>query len=443
MPSGVLNPSRMRLRFLSSVAFIMLTGCLRLEPVSLLTEEGKLPAILNWSECAAFSEKDHPELLAAREAVKQARAAWMQSFEGFLPDASAEFERTRRQVDDAKATNSFSFATSVSEEWFSGFENTAEVLRARRNFRAEKFNYDDIESRIALETRQAFVRLLHAQELAVLRNFIAERRKLNEEIVRLRYEGGREHRGSLKRAEAIYNEAMFDVREAERSIITERNALARELGGRYEMEPAVSGDLEIMISSAPESRPDFAALAEIIPSVLRRRELKDAAGANVIAEQSDFWPTVTGSASYANSGRTPDMNTRTWDAGFSINFPIFSGGEELAGLYSARSDQREAFYTLKDVRDSAYADLIEKWTEFLNAVEFVEVRKKFLGASVERAEISSIQYQDGLVSFKDWDDIEQELVNSRIALLNALRDAVLAEADWLRSQGLSFDAYRA
>ncbi len=400
-------------------------------------------AILNWADSIAMARKDHPELLAGREAVKQAQAALAGSFEGFLPDASSTFSRTRRQVDSANETDSFSFVTNISEEWFSGFDNTADVLQARRNYRAEKFNYADLESRIAFELRQAFVRLLHAQELVVLRRSIAERRKMNQDIVRLRYEAGREHRGSLKRAEAIYNEALFDVRQAERSIVIERNAFLRELGGRYGTETAASGDLLLMIPPLPIAEPAFTEIAEKIPSVLRRKELKESAGAGVIKEQSDFWPSVTGSASLADSGNTTKMNSRTWDMGLSVDIPIFNGGAELSDLVSARSDHREAFYTLKDVRDTAFANLIEKWTDLTGALEFVDVRKKFLEAAVDRAEITTIQYQDGLVSFEDWDRIEEELVTSRISLLNAERDAVLAEADWLRSQGLSFDAYRA
>lgn len=424
--------------------FLLSSGCLnpRLVAISLPSNENKTSAIFNWADCAAMAQKNHPELLAGREVVKQAQAAWLGSFQGFLPDASSIFSRTRKQTDNANETDSFSFITNVSEEWFSGFGNTADVLKARRNYRAEKFNYADLQSRVALDVRTAFVKLLHAQELVILRRSIAERRKINQDIVRLRYEAGREHRGSLKHAEAIYNEALFDVREAERSILIERNALLRELGGRYGLEAAASGDLLLMILPPSPAEPAFSEIVEKIPSVMRRKELKEAAGAGVIKEQSDFWPSVTGSASLTDLGNTGNLDSRTWNAGVSMNIPIFSGGEQLAGLVSARSGAREAFYTLKDIRDTAFADLIKKWTDFTSAIELVDVRKKFLEATTERAEISSVQYQDGLVSFEDWDRIEQELVDSRISLLSAERDAILAEADWLRSEGLSFGAYR-
>src|SRR3989338_5924869 len=81
--------------------FLLGSGCLRLEPIPFPQGEGTLSAILSWPDCVSIAEKEHPELLAAREAVKQARTDWIQSFEGFLPDASSTFKRTRQQVDDA------------------------------------------------------------------------------------------------------------------------------------------------------------------------------------------------------------------------------------------------------------------------------------------------------------------------------------------------------
>lgn len=426
-------------------SLIVHAGCQRfvLEDLSSAERESKDRfAVLAWAECVEFTKRDHPDLKAAEEVRSQAKLQWQRALEGFLPRVSGSFDRKRKKTGSEGPIDQLTLAVSGSEEWFSGFENSGEILRAKRTYKAETHNFRDVESAVAFSLRSAFVGLLHAQELVLLRRSITERRKLNGDIVRLRYEAGREHRGSLKRAEAIYDEAEFDVREAERKIRVEQAGLGRELGGRYDITLAVSGQLALMIPAKPVAEPDITALAENVPSVERRKALLDASGASVIKEQAAFWPTVAGSMNYSRTGKNYLMDTESWDAGFKVNVPFFSGGENWADVRSARSDQREAHFVLRDTRDNAYTDLIEKWTSLIGALENVDVRHKFLEAATERVEITRIQYQDGLVSFVDWDSVEQELVNSRISLLNAERDAITAEADWIRSQGLSFDAYR-
>ena len=419
-------------------------GCRHLELAPIPNVSGNaesFPYILNWSDCVNFAKVEHPDLKVANEVLRQAKAEAYKSISNFLPDISGSFDRRRKKSGSDGPFDSFTLATSASEKLFSGFENSGEVLRARRALRAEEFNYKDTESRVAFDLRRAFIRLLHAQELAVLRESIAERRKLNSEIVRLRYEAGREHRGSLKRAEANYTEAEFDVREAKRRIVVERNALARQIGGRYGIPLSVSGELALIIPQQALSEPNFSESVEKIPKVQRRKALADAESAQVIKKQAAFWPTVDGSMGYSRTGANVAMDTESADLGFKVNVPLFSGGERFADLDSARSSQREAFFTLKTERDGAYADLVEKWEDFVSGLDALEVRRNFLDAAVERSEISSLQYQDGLVSFEDWDIIEQELVNSRISLLDAERDALLAETNWSRSLGFSFDAY--
>lgn len=432
--------------FFIFIGFISLfAGCqnLVLERINTSPQDSdNNPAILNWAECAELAQKEHPKLKVAQETLRQAQLDWRKAFASFLPDASGSFDRKRRKAGSADPDDLMTLSLTASEEWFSGFGNAGELLRARRAYKAQNFSYMDTQSDVASNLRSAYINLMHAQELVVLRKMIAERRKVNRDIVRLRYDAGREHRGSLKRAEAIYNEAEFDVREAERQIVIQRNKLARELGGQFENTLAVSGELELMIPSKPLAEPNFSDLVEKVPAVEEQKELSDAAGATVIKEQAAFWPTVTGSTNYSRTGRNVLMDSESWDFGFRVNAPLFSGGENLNNFISARSGHREAFYNLKDKRNSAYTDLVEKWLGLISAIEEVEVRKKFVEASTERAEISSLQYQDGLSSFVDWDSIEQELVSSRISLLNIQRDASLAEANWMRSQGLSFDAYR-
>ena len=60
---------------------------------------------------------------------------------------------------------------------------------------------------------------------------------------------------------------------------------------------------------------------------------------------------------------------------------------------------------------------------------------EFLAAADLRAEIARTQYTTGLLSFEDWDLIENDLIDNQKAMLASLRDAVLAEAAWEQTLG--------
>ena len=85
---------------------------------------------------------------------------------------------------------------------------------------------------------------------------------------------------------------------------------------------------------------------------------------------------------------------------------------------------------------STHVSLEEALNAYLDAYEYVGVRKQYLDAAVVRAEIGRAQYANGLLSFTQWDLIETELVDSERGYLAARRDALYAEAAWNRSIGL-------
>jgi hypothetical protein len=52
-----------------------------------------------------------------------------------------------------------------------------------------------------------------------------------------------------------------------------------------------------------------------------------------------------------------------------------------------------------------------------------------------RAEIARSKYNNGLLSFEDWDLIENDLINRQKALLVSVRERVTAEAGWEQARG--------
>ena len=69
------------------------------------------------------------------------------------------------------------------------------------------------------------------------------------------------------------------------------------------------------------------------------------------------------------------------------------------------------------------------------AIERLKVDESFRAAAIARAEIARRKYNNGLLSFEDWDIIENDLIFRQKNYLSSLQTRVTSEAAWERDRG--------
>lgn len=85
----------------------------------------------------------------------------------------------------------------------------------------------------------------------------------------------------------------------------------------------------------------------------------------------------------------------------------------------------------RDVRTK----LKQTFASYQEAVERLKVDTELLDAATIRAEIARNKYNNGLLSFEDWDIIENDLISRQKFVLQSRRDRIVAEAVWEQAQG--------
>ena len=63
------------------------------------------------------------------------------------------------------------------------------------------------------------------------------------------------------------------------------------------------------------------------------------------------------------------------------------------------------------------------------------MRKKFSDALKVRVEIAMEKYKSGLISYQEWDKIENEFIDSERSLLDAEYNVFSSWAQWLKVTG--------
>jgi outer membrane protein TolC len=390
---------------------------------------------LTWDDCVRMTGEHNPQLRAAHQTVSAAEAEVRSSKSALLPKLSlgARAQHGEQDSEREDGVDTYNATVDLEQTLYSGGKNTANIQAAKASLDSAQADADRTRVEVSYVLRSAFIELLYAQEQVEVLTQIRDRRQSNTELVRLRYKGGREHQGSLASSEATLNEAETDVRQAERRVEAGVHSLIRTMGAAKELQSVVvAGEL------LPEATPvdvDCARIASETPQY--RRALADTSGAEaqVKLARSSFAPDLDlfGSSGWYGDAESDDEDR--WSAGIKLTLPIWSGGKNTADHRKAQANLARTEADFSATVDALIRSLINALMNFQDAGENVGVQQQYLDASFLRAEISQKQYASGLLTFDNWDIIENDLINNRKRLLDAQRTAMLAEAVWWKTSG--------
>lgn len=388
---------------------------------------------LTWEACIREALTFHPDLISAQEQLNQADMNEDIARSSALPRVSVSASGSRSDGDDQSPANAYGYSISGRQLLYDGKRTGHQITAARTALTAEQYDYEVTSSRLRLNLRVAFVYLLQARRLLSLSRDIAQRRKKNLDLVELRYEAGREHRGSLLSARADVAQAEYDIQSAQRAIEMARWRLARELGRNTGKAVSIAGDMTVPEIDA--NTPDFEKLAHQTPFLQELAAQKEIAMIDKAAARSDFFPQIYAEASAGRNDSDWPPEQDGWSAGLSLSIPLFEGGSRRAALKKAGSGVRQAVAEEKSGYHEVLYTLFTTWSDLRDAVDRVAVGEAFLEASEERARITQVEYSNGLISFDNWTIIEDDLVRNRKTCLTYLTEAMIAHAYWIQAKG--------
>lgn len=414
-----------------------LAGVLVTLALGTASRAGAAAAPLDWAQCLDLARRANPELQGGRSTVRAHAYGQEAAYGGFFPQVAASVGYTKDSFSangsPAAVTSGYSAALTATQNLFTGLADKAKVDRAGAKLQQAVADFEALAARLSYELKAAFAGLSYAQKAIELSRGILERRQANLKLVQLRYESGRENKGNVMVSEANLEQAQLDLLQAERAVDTARAELARVLGVRHADDLAVTGTIP---TSPPPPTASFTELVDLMPEYKKAQAAEREAEAGVAGARAPFFPSlnVTGALGSGGSYFFPRDSSR-WSVGVALVIPLFNGGTDYYALKSATEFRTAATLGKENAFRLGSTKLRQALTSYHVTVRKLEVDRRFLDAASVRSRVAREKYNNGLLSFEDWDLIENEYINRQKTYLGSERDRIVAEAFWEQSQG--------
>lgn len=384
------------------------------------------PEPSSWSLSACLSEAmaHHPDLLVERAILDQARFQLKSSKAAYQPNVLL----SGGLMDSFQgAGQSYDAGISLSQRFLPNFFLRPEVQQAQLRLDAEMVTYQLLVSSVKYSVTQAYANLIYAQETLRLSDRIAKRRDANTRLVRARYDAGVEHKGAYLRAKAQSDQAKFEQSQAQRALSIARLSLCQMMGVSLTEAKLVSPLLP-NVAPLPTS-PSFETWTEESATVRREKLVYDAARLGLPITESNYGLSLVGSLSLGGSGVVGSGGFSTSSSGrLGFSIPLYTGDKFSGDVGYVKASIEAQLRTLEKVQLQKRLVVEQSYSDALNAQEIVRVQDAFLLAAQTRSEIAQAQYSSGLLSYDNWDLIENDLINQQKAVISRWRDAVISVA---------------
>ncbi len=395
---------------------------------------------LTWEDIASSAVKNNNALESARHSLYASQANARGSIASVLPNVSLSASGNKSGTDLPVVSNSENYSVSVRAGIiiFDGLKTPNNIIASFENANAAAYSFNEKSAAVRYKVFSDYINLLKAAELVKVTSGITERRKIQMEQVKLRYQGGRENLGSVKSAEADYERAVMEADSAIRGLDFAFNELKRSSGISAVSYSEIIGSLEIDDDKPPEADPKREAF--VSNSYLAASCRRKATEALYRATLGVFSPDVSLNASAGRSGNSwPPDYSRSWTLGLSLSFDVFKGGENIAKIQAAGDSMEAAKADERQAYDDAVSLLESANNSLKDAFAAAKAMAKTLEAAETRAMIADSQYSNGLMDYDTWSVIQDSLMNARKNNIQAKAAYFTAKASLDKARGKVLD----
>lgn len=393
--------------------------------------EGETPGgILDAETCVKIALEAHPSVASAGHNVAAARSRISQAESDYYPEVEVSSGYSRVDIASSAGTdprNEYSNAVSLRQNIYD-FGRTSEEIKVRkRNFGSLSFDLEDVENRIAFNVRQAYYGVL----LAIKNKIVQEEtvKQFNQRLTQAKgfYELGKRPKFDVTRASVALSDAKVNLIKADNALRVARVNLKNAMGITEAPDFEIKDDLDF-------KRYAITMDEAVVNAVVERPDLKSAfekrqsASEGVELAKRNYYPTLSGNASYNFSGESYPLD-EGWNVGAVVTVPVFTGfltkyqAEEARGKLGAAKANEEL------LRQRVIFEIKQAYFNLIEAGERVPASELTVKQALENLELANARYSTGVGDPIEVTDATVTYANARLGFFQSLADYKVAEAN--------------
>jgi len=434
---------------------------------------GMVGAALLWSapanaemtldEVLAIAYNNNPTIQAQREQVRSADEQIAEAFAGFLPsvDVTGSITKTWTRTSEGKLTFPFSdidpmlpdvdatipsstsesnprvLTTTIDQPIFTGGRNMNAIKQVRASVRGNRAQLTDVEQQVFLQVVSAYMDVIANRSVVELNENNVKVLDQQRTATQDRFDVGELTRTDVAQAEARLSGVQSRLIAAESDLRSSEAQLAKLIG----TEVDDISDPETL-PATPESEDTAQELArDLSPPVIAARAFAEAAKKAIKVAGGEWLPTVTMRAQLEYSRDTSalsslfNQSTFTKSVSGVLNWKFFQGGAVLSRMRQAQFDASRARSQIVEAQRASTEAVTMAWTGLKAARATIRSSQAAVDANEIALEGVRQEADVGARTTLDVLDAEQELLDSRVTLVQARRNEVVATYQLLAAIG--------
>ncbi|GAB3091064.1 TolC family outer membrane protein [Aestuariicella hydrocarbonica] len=396
---------------------------------------------LTLQESIRLTLETHPEVLAARHEYSSRGAEVRQAKSGYLPSVDLAAGIGRQSLEsqstggDEVSLTRHETSLSARQMLFDGFATSEEVNRQQARASSAQYKAKEVEDNTALRVTEVYLNVLRFQDLLNLaRDTLYEHQNIHDQMV-LRNKSGVGSKADLDQITARLALAQSNMITAQSNLLDAKTNFYRVTGIYPDFDkleaPVVKATLPTNIETA-----ESMALQQH-PTLLSASADVDSAEAQYDASESVFWPRLQLEADRRWDQNIDGVEGGTNDAivALRMTYNLYAGGGDKA----RRKQTAYQLEAAREIRNNTQRQVVESlrlsWSAYRTIADQLKYLKMHVRAASDTKSAYRKQFNIGRRTLLDLLNTENEVVDSRRALINALYDQTFSQYRVFNSMG--------
>ncbi|HXQ22058.1 MAG TPA: TolC family protein [Candidatus Acidoferrales bacterium] len=389
-----------------------------------VAEEAPPPKTL--SECVAIAIEHHPSLKAAAASVQAGHARVWEAAAPYLPQITASYAVSRRQISpaafgsSAPTSRSYFYNTGASlTQTLFDFGQTLEAIRSAQA--SEQSLQADLSTQLAtvvLNLRQSYFTLLANRRLLGVADETVHQNQKHLEQAEGRFKVGLAAKIDVTTAQVQLATAELNQVTARNNVAVARETLRNALGLTGPLDFDIVDNLDVHQITISED--DALAAAYDLRPELRSIQAQERATAQQIASlQRSYLPTLQAQGNYNWQGEDYPLSD-VWTVTGNVTLPIMSGGLTTAQIAEQKANLANLRFNEEVERQNIALEVRQAVLNLAQAAESIRVSDEGLREAHENLDLAEGRYKTGVGNIIELTDAQASLTTAEASDVQAL-----------------------